>query len=175
MEGVDEIDENGGESNDHPQRTENYKSQKRKSLLGKNMGILGTSAGIVSDLSLIFEVVILSIITLAWLKARAKESNLHHKMTLLATVLNVLFVLSYMIKSYVEDPPTFQGPDSMRVGVYLPVVIVHGLVSTIVLVLSLILIYISVKGASKEKRWVFSKEKRPKHKKMGVLMFLMWT
>jgi putative membrane protein len=138
------------------------------------MGILGTSAGLVSDLSLIFEVVILSIITFAWLKARSKESNLHHNMTILATILNVLFVLSYMIKSYVESPPTFQGPDSIRVGVYLPVVIVHGLVSTIVLILSLVLIYISIKGATKEKRWVFSKEKRPKHKKMGVLMFLMW-
>ena len=139
------------------------------------MGFLGTSAGVVSDLSLIFEVVILGIITFAWLKARAKESNLHHKMTILATILNVLFVLSYMIKSYVESPPTFQGPESIRVGVYLPVVIVHGLVSTIVLVLSLVLIYISIKGANKEKKWKFSKEKKPKHKKMGRLMFLMWS
>lgn len=138
------------------------------------MGFLGTSAGAVSDLSLIFEVVILAIITFAWLKARSSESNLHHKMTIIAVILNVLFVLSYMIKSYVEDPPTFQGPDSMRVGVYLPVVIVHGLVSTIVLVLSLVLIYISIRWGTKEKKWTFSKEKRPKHKKLGKIMFLMW-
>jgi putative membrane protein len=138
------------------------------------MGLFGTSAGVVSDLSLIFEVVILAIITFAWLKIRSKDTNLHHKLTIIAVVLNILFVLSYMIKSYVEDPPTFQGPDSMRVGVYLPVVIVHGLVSTIVLVLSLVLIYISIKWGTKEKKWKFPKEKKPKHKKMGKIMFLMW-
>lgn len=138
------------------------------------MGFLGTSAGVVSDLSLIFEVVILAIITFAWLKARLKESNLHHKMTIIAVVLNVLFVLSYMIKSFVDDPPTFQGPGSMRVGVYLPVVIVHGLVSTIVLILSLVLVYVSIKWGTKEKKWKFSKEKKPKHKKFGKFMFLMW-
>jgi putative membrane protein len=95
-------------------------------------------------------------------------------MTIIAVVLNVLFVLSYMIKSYLETPPTFQGPDSMRVGVYLPVVIVHGLVSTIVLVLSLVFIYVSIKWGTKEKKWKFPKEKKTKHKKFGKLMFLMW-
>jgi putative membrane protein len=138
------------------------------------MGIFGTSAGVLSDLSLLFEVVILAIITFSWLKVRKEDSNIHHNLTIIAVILNVIFVLSYMVRTIVEGSTEFQGPEGVRVGVYLPVVIVHGLVSTLVLFMSLVLIYISIKWGSKNEKWSFSQEKKSRHKKMGRIMFLLW-
>ncbi len=138
------------------------------------MGFLGTSAGVVSDLSLIFEIIIIAIITFSWLKARAKDTNMHHRMMIIAVIVNVVFVLSYMVKSLVEGQTSFQGPENVKVGLYLPVVIVHGLISILVLALSFVLIYLGIKWGIKGQKWAMNREKRPKHKKFGSLLFLMW-
>ncbi len=144
------------------------------SRIGENLGFLGTSTGVVSDLSLIFEIIIIAIITFSWLKAKEKDTNMHHRLMIIAVIVNVVFVVSYMVKSLVEGQTSFQGPENVRVGLYLPVVIVHGLISILVLVLSFVLIYLGIKWGIKDQKWAMNKEKKPKHKKFGKLLFFTW-
>lgn len=142
--------------------------------MGESIGFLGTSAGNVSDFSLIFEIIIIIIITFSWMKARAKDTNPHHTLIIIAAIVNVVFVLSYMAKSIIEGQTSFQGPNDVKAALYLPVVIIHSMISILVLILSFWLIYTGIKWGTKEQKWSIGKEKKPKHRKFGTYLFLMW-
>jgi putative membrane protein len=102
------------------------------------MGFLGTAAGFVSDLILVIEIVITILVILGYVYARQKKVKMHHRIMLYASILNVIFIVAYMLKSIIEGSTEFSGPDSVYRSIYLPVVITHGLVAVIVIVLLIV-------------------------------------
>jgi putative membrane protein len=113
------------------------------------MGFLGTDAGHISDIILIVEILITILVVLGYIYARAKKGNLHHQLMLYASILNVTFIVAYMVKNLVEGTTSFSGPESVRMTVYLPVVIIHGIVAIIVIILLIITIITGFKFRKK--------------------------
>ncbi len=108
------------------------------------------------------------------MKVRASDTNTHHRLMMIATIVNVVFVLSYMAKSLIEGQTSFLGPQNIKVSLYLPVVIIHSIISILVLILSFSLIYTGLKWGTKEPQWSFRGEKTSKHRKFGKYLFIMW-
>lgn len=142
------------------------------------MGIFGTKATLFSDLSLIIEIIIVSIFIYGATFARKKLSDRHHKLMLTGFSLNLLFVLSYMIYSglFKSGAAKFAGSEEVRKFVYLPMVITHGTASTIAFILAGYAAYYGIKHSMIKKRRIFpSKDEREKHAKIGRATIYTWA
>jgi|Deesub1362A_J573_1020465.scaffolds.fasta_scaffold00036_164 putative membrane protein len=138
------------------------------------MGFYGTHAGIFSDLSLTLEILITIAFLLGYRFARKRDISKHYKTMTTAFVLDVVFVLSYMVKSLIEGRTGFGGPENLKILVYLPTVIFHSIISVIVLVMAGYMIYYGFKHTERfagSRRMVDGKSR---HVRLGKATIIVW-
>lgn len=138
-------------------------------------GILGTRAGLLSDVSLSLEFIITGTFLMGFYFARRRRINFHYKAMSVAFALDVSFMVSYMVKSLVEGRTAFQGPDEVYRYIYLPVVVFHSLISLVVLGLAGYMIYNGYKNTRFESE---TRKMLPpnikKHRRIGKTTILAW-
>ncbi|MEE8358353.1 MAG: DUF420 domain-containing protein [Candidatus Hydrothermarchaeales archaeon] len=141
------------------------------------MGVFGTAASFFSDFSLILQVVILAVFIIGFSYALKHLSNRHAKLMTLGFLINLFFVVFFMIGSRTLGVRSgFMGPANIRKTVYLPVVIVHGISSTLAFVLAGYAVYYGYKHTLLKKKRVFrSKPERGMHKKIGYATLVFWS
>ncbi|ADC64829.1 protein of unknown function DUF420 [Ferroglobus placidus DSM 10642] len=138
------------------------------------MGIFGTRASFFSDLSLILEFFVTFAFLSGYYFARKRKISPHYKTMLSAFILDVSFMVSYMVKSLVEGRTEFTGSEFVKIYVYLPTVIFHSIISIVVLILAAYTIYHGFRSTEKTNgRKMIEKEKK-KHHKVGKLTILTW-
>ncbi len=137
------------------------------------MGFLGTRAGNFSDVSLILEFLVTSAFLLGFYFARKRNISAHYKTMVSALILDSSFMVSYMVKSLVEGRTEFIGPESVRMYIYLPTVIFHSIISTVVLAMALYMVYHGFRNTTKTngRRMTGNKER---HHKLGKATIIMW-
>ena len=138
------------------------------------MGIFGTRAGYFSDLSLILEFLVTFAFFFGYYFARKRRISMHYRTMLSAFILDVSFMVSYMIKSLIEGRTEFLGPEFVKIYVYLPTVIFHSIISLVVLFLAAYMIYHGFKNTEKiNGRKMIEKEKE-RHRKIGKITLVTW-
>ncbi|WP_290900556.1 DUF420 domain-containing protein [Ferroglobus sp.] len=138
------------------------------------MGIFGTRAGYFSDLSLILEFLVTFAFFSGYYFARKRRISMHYRTMLSAFILDVSFMVSYMIKSLIEGRTEFLGPEFVKIYVYLPTVIFHSIISLVVLFLAAYMIYHGFKNTEKiNGRKMIEKEKE-RHHKIGKITLVTW-
>ncbi len=139
------------------------------------MGIFGTRAGYFSDVSLILEFFVTAAFFLGFYFARSRKITYHYKTMLSAFLLDVSFMVSYMVKSLIEGRTEFTGEEFVKVYVYLPTVVFHSVISLVVLFLAAYMIYHGFKNTSKVngRKMLEEREKR-RHHKIGKITILTW-
>ncbi|MEE8168309.1 MAG: DUF420 domain-containing protein [Candidatus Hydrothermarchaeales archaeon] len=140
------------------------------------MGFYGTSAGSFSDLSLTLEIAVTIVFLGGVFYARRHRSLLHYKLMTIGFVFDFTFMVSYMAKRLVEGSTEFKGPENMYKLLYLPVVILHSLISVAVLVLAGYMVLYGYRNSTvKGKVRVFhAKEKYRWHRKIGYATVATW-
>lgn len=138
-------------------------------------GILGTRAGLLSDVSFSLEFVITGTFLIGFYFARRRRINFHYKAMSIAFALDVSFMVSYMIKSLVEGRTAFQGPEVIYRFVYLPVVVFHSFISIVVLSLAGYMIYNGYRNTSStsDARKMLPPNIK-KHRRTGKTTILAW-
>ncbi|MFQ5974849.1 MAG: DUF420 domain-containing protein [Candidatus Hydrothermarchaeales archaeon] len=141
------------------------------------MGLFGTAASIFSDFSLILEVIILSLFIIGFAYARKHLSNRHYKLMTVGFLINLFFVIFFMIgRKTIAGSPEFAGPASIRKTVYLPVVIVHGITSTLAFILAGYAVYYGYKHTIMKRKRVFTNRNDHRmHKKIGYTTLVVWS
>ena len=125
------------------------------------MGLFGTKASLFSDISLILEFLVTAFF-IAGLRYAGKVRPRHCMLMATAFTLDVSFMVSYMIKSLIEGRTEFVGPETIRIYVYLPTVIVHSIISLLVLFMAAYMVFSGFRG------W------KEKHRRLGMLTFYTW-
>ena len=140
------------------------------------MGIFGTSASLFSDFSLILEVIIIFVFILGFLYGRKHLSNRHYKLMTLGFLINLFFVVFFMIGSRtIGSHTTFTGPENIRKTLYLPVVIIHGISSTLAFILAGYAVFYGYKHSTMKKKRVFTdKTGYRNHKRIGYATLVFW-
>jgi len=137
------------------------------------MGFLGTYASNFSDFSLILEI----LVTIAFLSgyrfARRRIISKHYKTMITAFILDVSFMVSYMIKSLIEGRTKFGGPENLKLYIYYPLVVFHSIISIVVLALAAYMIYHGFKNTRPINGRKMLTEKG-KHHKMGEITIIVW-
>ncbi len=137
------------------------------------MGIYGTKASLYSDISLTLEVFVTITFFTGYYFARKRNFNLHPKFMMSAFLLDVAFLVSYMIKSLIEGKTEFTGPASIYKFVYLPTVIFHSLISVVVLALAAFMVINGLRNFDwKAKK--MREENIKKHRKIGKITLFTW-
>ncbi|MFQ5888268.1 MAG: DUF420 domain-containing protein, partial [Candidatus Hydrothermarchaeales archaeon] len=141
------------------------------------MGLFGTYASLFSDFSLILEVVILSVFIIGFTYARKHLSNQHYKLMTIGFLINLFFVIFFMIGSRtIGGSSEFMGSEGIRRTVYLPVVIIHGTTSTLAFILAGYAIYYGYKHTTMKRKRVFrSRNDHRMHKKIGYTTLGVWS
>ncbi len=132
---------------------------------------MGTRASFLSDVSLILETVIVILIIVGYFYARKHKGWNHHYLMLVTVIVDIGFLVIYMARRAIEPSVLFPEHNIFYFAVYLPVVMVHSIISSVALILGLILLVNGIKNGLKNKerkKYTFSKEYRPRHKKMGL-------
>lgn len=139
-------------------------------------GFLGTRATLLSDVSLILETIIVGMIALGWWYGRKHRGWSHHWLMLVTVVVDVGFLAVYMLRRVLEPTVLFPKHDTFFFAVYLPVVMVHSIISSVAFVLGIVLTVKGIRqGTSGKGRRTYglSKEYAPKHHRMGV--WAVWS
>ncbi len=137
------------------------------------MGFLGTYASNLSDFSLILEI----LVTIAFLSgyrfAKKKIISKHYKTMITAFILDISFMVSYMVKSLIEGRAKFGGPENLKLYIYYPLVVFHSIISIVVLALVAYMIYHGFKNTKPiNGRKMFSEKE--KHHKIGRMTIIVW-
>jgi|Deesub1362A_J573_1020465.scaffolds.fasta_scaffold00845_1 uncharacterized membrane protein YozB (DUF420 family) len=138
------------------------------------MGIYGTKASLYSDLSLTLEFLVTAMFLTGYYFARKRNFSLHPKFMGTAFVLDIAFLVSYMIKSLVEGRTKFMGPLGVYKFVYLPTVVFHSIISIVVLLLAAFMVYNGIKNFDK-KTMTMRTENVLKHRKFGKITLTTWV
>ena len=140
------------------------------------MGFYGTSAGVFSDLSLSFEVVVTILFLSGVWYGRRHLSLLHFKLMTLGFLFDFAFMVSYMVKKTLEGSTRFMGPEDVYATVYLPVVVFHSLISVAVLILAGYMVWFGYRYSNvlKERRAFESGERYKRHRKLGYATVAAW-
>jgi putative membrane protein len=134
-------------------------------------GFLGTKASMLSDVSLILETVIVVGIMYAWYLGKKHKSLNHHWLMLVMVLVDVGFLIVYMIHHAVDPKVLFPSHDAVYKYVYLPLVIVHSFISSAAFILGLILSINGIRRRNKDAKasvYAFVSGYRPKHARLGV-------
>ena len=140
------------------------------------MSIFGTSASFFSDFSLMLEVIILGVFFIGFFYARRHLSNNHYKVMTFGFLINLFFVLFFMIgKKILGSSPGFLGSESVRKTVYLPTAMIHGILSVLALILAGYTVFYGYRHTKMKKKRVFNKrDKYSMHKKIGYTTLAVW-
>ncbi len=138
------------------------------------MGIYGTKASLYSDLSLTLEFLVTAMFFTGYYFARKRNFSLHPKFMATAFMLDIAFLVSYMIKSLAEGRTEFAGPALIYKLVYLPTVIFHSIISIVVLLLAAFMVYNGIRNFDREKLSM-KPENVLKHRKFGRITLTTWV
>ncbi|MHB8586963.1 MAG: DUF420 domain-containing protein [Thermoplasmatota archaeon] len=140
------------------------------------MGFLGTKAADVTDVTIILLVIAAIIITWAWSKARKGDGTRHHYGMIAGVTVAWLFFLAYMLGSFLHATTTFNGPSWARLAWWYPLIAVHSLAATIVLVWSLYQIWSGFRYAihPAPREWAMEGQNRRHHAKGGKGFLTLW-
>ncbi len=138
------------------------------------MGIYGTRASLYSDISLTLEVLVTVMFFTGYYFARKRNFNLHPKFMISAFLLDVAFLVSYMIKSLIEGRTEFKGPVTVYKFIYIPTVVFHSLISIVVLALACFMIYNGLKNFDRREKKM-KDENIKKHRKIGKITLFTWV
>jgi putative membrane protein len=125
------------------------------------MGLFGTKASLFSDISLILEFLVTAFFIVG-IRYAGKVKRKHCMLMATAFTLDVSFMVSYMIKSLIEGRTEFVGPETIKLYVYLPTVIIHSIISLLVLFMAAYMVFSGFRG------WT------ERHRKLGMLTFYTW-
>lgn len=90
-------------------------------------------------------------------------------------IVDLLFLVSYMVKSLIEGGTEFRGPSAVKLTVYLPTVIFHSIISIVIIIFAVIMIITAYKWNKKVKgKWKLGAEKGAKHRKYGLYFLIVW-
>ncbi len=131
-------------------------------------GIFAISGFILISLSLIFLILAISY-------AKKKKYANHRLFILGATTLNILFLISYIIRWSIYGDTQFTGPENIKLYVYFPILILHictALVS--IWVVSKQLVQAIKNVEIKNGIPTFSKEFRSTHTSKGRIASMIW-
>ncbi len=135
-------------------------------------GFLGTRGTLLSDISLVLEFAIVAIVLVGLRFGRKHRGWPHHWTMLASTAVFLAFFVLYMVHRSVDPAATFSSHGMLYFALYLPVVIVHSLVSTVAFILG---VFVSVqairKGArgARERSYALSADYLPRHTRIGVV------
>ncbi|GAB4278983.1 MAG: hypothetical protein Kow0056_11780 [Coriobacteriia bacterium] len=139
-------------------------------------GFMGTRATLLSDVSLILETLIVVMIVAGYFQARKHKGWNHHYVMLATVLVDVAFLVVYMGRRLLEPTVLFPEHSTFYYAVYLPVVMIHSIISSVAFVLGLILVWRGIMRkakTSKPKTYALLAEYRPKHKRLGLIA--LWS
>ncbi len=138
------------------------------------MGFLGTYAGTFSDVSLMLEIFVTLAFFSGYFFARKRQISRHYRMMVFAFMLDVSFMVSYMVKSLIEGHTKFGGPVAIKMYIYYPVVAFHSIISIVVLLLAGFMVY---HGFTRTEKSVDSRKmvrEVARHHRMGKITLFIW-
>jgi len=133
-------------------------------------GIFGTRASLYSDVGLVLEIVTTLLFTIGYFyeKRRGKHCIIMGG----AVTTNTVFVMSYMVSRLLrEEAPS---PPSQFATLYRSVVIPHGVLSVLVLILAISQAFLAYQWRKKKNDMVALGERRPTHRKLGIITLILW-
>ncbi len=138
-------------------------------------GFLGTKADFWWDVTLTSETIVVIVFVLGWLYGRRGQGMKHQKTMLIATVLVTGWLAMYVAQQIIAGLSGFDGPEGVKLFVYVPTIIFHSLVSTLAIILSGYQIYSGFKwskiaGAER----VLSGAGASRHRKLGKVTLLSY-
>ena len=139
-------------------------------------GFLGTKATLLSDVSLILETFIVVAIIWGWWLGRKHRGWSHHWVMLATVIVDVGFLIVYMLRRLLEPTVLFPTHGVFYAAVYLPVVMVHSIISSVAFVLGIVLAVRGIRNraaTSKPRTYALKTEYRPRHDRLGV--WAVWS
>ncbi len=139
-------------------------------------GFLGTKADFWWDVTLTSETVVVIVFVMGWLYARRHQGLKHQKTMLIATVLVTGWLAMYVAQQIIAGLSGFDGPEGIKLFVYMPTIIFHSLVSTLAISLSGYQIYSGFKWSKMQgtTRRVLSGAGAARHRKLGMVTLLSY-
>jgi putative membrane protein len=138
-------------------------------------GFLGTKADFWWDMTLTTETIVVAAFVTGFVFARRHQGFKHQKAMLVATVLVTAWLAMYVAQQVIAGISGFDGPETVKYVVYLPIIIFHSLVSTLAVLLSVYQIYSGFKwsrfqGGDK----VLAGPGASRHRKLGKVTLLAY-
>lgn len=131
-------------------------------------GAFAISGFILISLSLIFLILAIS-------SAKKKVYTKHRLFIFIATTLNILFLISYVIRWSIYGDTQFVGPENIKLYVYFPILIIHILTALVsIWVVGKQLVQASRNVEIKNGIPTFPKEYRSTHTKKGRIASVIW-
>src|SRR3972149_12314490 len=90
------------------------------------MAFLGTSAALLQDITLIILWVGAGLNLLGVHFGRSHQTRRHFHTMVITSATVLLFLTFYLIRVMIEGATPFRGPDSIRSGVYVPLLLIHA-------------------------------------------------
>lgn len=143
-------------------------------------GFLGTYGTIGADLSYLIAVIFTSLFLFGWYKGKKHEGNIHHSLTLWGMVaMLVYFTAYYLVRRLgvlaLEGREGFGGPDWIYNYIFTPTLIVHILLVTFGIILSIYTITLGFRASFKRsgKRVLKDDVLKVKMKNFYITLFSM--
>jgi len=138
-------------------------------------GFLGSKADFWWDMTLTTETIVVAAFVTGFVFARRHQGFKHQKAMLVATVLVTAWLAMYVAQQMIAGISGFDGPETIKYAVYLPIIIFHSLVSTLAVLLSAYQIYSGfkwsrVQGPDK----VLTGRGASRHRKLGKVTLLAY-
>lgn len=134
-------------------------------------GFMGTRASFLADLSLFLETLIVILIIVGYFNARKHKSWNHHYIMLTTVLVDVVFLLVYMLRRVFEPKVLFPVHNLFYFAVYLPIVLIHSIISSAALIIGIILVVKGLRRGMKNKErktFRFEKDYFPRHRRLGI-------
>ncbi|MBI5136014.1 MAG: DUF420 domain-containing protein [Nitrospirae bacterium] len=138
-------------------------------------GFLGTQADFWWDVTLTSETIVVIAFVMGWRYARQHQGFKHQKAMLAATVLVTGWLCMYVAQQIIAGLSGFDGPEGVKLFVYVPTIIFHSLVSTLAILLSGYQIYGGFKWSRMDgAERVLYGAGAPRHRKLGMVTLLSY-
>jgi uncharacterized membrane protein YozB (DUF420 family) len=129
-------------------------------------GFLGTKASLLSDVSLLLETVIVIAIVVGWRLGKTHKGWRHHWIMLFTVVVDVGFLIVYMLRRLLEPTVLFPSHGTFYFAVYLPVVMVHSIISSVAFIAGIVLTVQGIRHGIRDsaaRKFRLSPDYRPGH------------
>lgn len=138
-------------------------------------GFLGTKADFWWDVTLTTETIVVAAFVLGWRYGKNHQGLKHQKAMLVSTVLVTAWLAMYFAQQAIAGLAGFDGPETVKYGIYLPTIIFHSLVSTLAIILSAFQIWSGFRWSRMEGGdKVLVGKGANRHRKMGKVTLLCY-